>query len=57
MGRKPYVFHTLSACSQCGVSGDDFPSPSVECWEVLGELVCEDCADGALERHAEEEAA
>lgn len=54
MTRKPYVFHSLSSCVECGVSGDDFASPNVECWEVLGELVCGDCADGALERWAED---
>lgn len=55
MARKPYVFHSLSSCSECGVSGDDFASPNVEAYEVTGELICDDCADTVLERLAEDE--
>jgi hypothetical protein len=54
MAREPYILHSLSSCVECGASGDDFASPSIECWEELGELVCEDCAEGALERWAED---
>lgn len=51
------VFHSLSACAYCGVSGDEFASPNVEAWETLGELVCDDCATEALEDASEAEAA
>lgn len=54
--RRPYVFHSLSACAECGCSGDDFGSVNVEAYEVTGELICEDCADAVLERAAEEAA-
>jgi len=50
MSRKPYVFHTLSACAECGASGDDFASVNVEAYEMTGELICDDCADAVLER-------
>lgn len=53
MGRM--VFHSLSECAHCGATGDDFSSPSVEAWEVLGELVCEDCAGDAIAEAAENE--
>lgn len=46
---KP-VFHTLSACAQCGASGDEFGSVNVEAFELTGELYCEECADGAIEQ-------
>lgn len=52
--REPYIFHSLSSCVECGVSGDEFMSPNVECWEVIGDLVCEDCAESALERWEED---
>lgn len=42
-------------CDECGADGDDFASPNVEAWEVTGELVCDDCAEAVLERHAEAE--
>lgn len=48
--KRPYVFHSLSSCAECGASGDEFLSPNVEAFEVTGELVCEDCADAVLER-------
>lgn len=51
------VFHSLSACAYCGVSGDEFASPNVEAWETLGEPVCDDCATEALEAAAESEVA
>ena len=51
------VFHSLSACAYCGVSGDEFESPNVEAWETLGELVCDDCATEVLEDASEEESA
>lgn len=54
MARKPYPFHSLSCCAECGVDGDDFGSPNVEAFEVTGEIVCEDCAEGILERWAED---
>lgn len=54
MGERKPVFHSLSACAGCGVSGDDFASPSVEAFEVTGDLYCEDCADGVLEQYAED---
>jgi len=47
--RKPYVFHSLSACAGCGCSGDDFGSVNVEAFEMTGELYCDDCADEAIE--------
>lgn len=47
------AFHSLSACKECGVSGDDFASPNVEAFEVTGELICDDCSDAVLERAAE----
>lgn len=50
------VFHSLSACAGCGVSGDDFASPSIEAYEVTGELYCDDCADTAIGEAAEREA-
>jgi len=50
----PYIFHSLSACADCGATGDDFGSPSVEAFELTGELYCEDCADAAIERHIDE---
>ena len=53
--KKHPVFHSLSACAECGVSGDDFASPNVEAFEVSGELICDDCADAVLERAAEAE--
>lgn len=49
---KP-IFHSMSACAGCGARGDDFASPSVEAFEVTGELYCEDCADEAIEAAAE----
>lgn len=48
-GKKRPVFHSLSACAECGVSGEDFASPNVEAFEVAGELICDDCADEAIE--------
>jgi len=54
MARKPYVFHSLSVCAECGADGEDFGSPNVEAFEVTGEIVCEDCAEGILERWAED---
>jgi hypothetical protein len=54
MMRRPYVFHSLSACAECGATGDEFPSPNVEAFEVIGELICDECADAALERWAED---
>ena len=53
--KKRPVFHSLSACAECGVSGEDFASPNVEAFEVTGELICDDCADAVLERAAEAE--
>ena len=53
--RKPYVFHSLSACAGCGCSGDDFGSVNVEAFEVTGELYCDDCADEAIESAAQED--
>ncbi len=47
--RKPYAFHSLSACAGCGCSGDDFGSVNVEAFEMTGELYCDDCADEAIE--------
>ena len=52
--RKPYVFHTLSACVECGATGELFPCVSVEAFELDGELVCEECADGYIERWTED---
>lgn len=49
MAAKP-VFHTLSVCAGCGCSGEDFGSVNVEAFEVTGELYCEECANGAIER-------
>jgi hypothetical protein len=54
MARKPYVFHSLSSCVECGVSGDEFMSVNVEAYEVTGDLVCDDCAEAVLERWAED---
>ena len=54
MTRKPYVFHSLSECVVCGNSGDDFASPNVEAYELDGELVCEDCAEGYIANWEEE---
>lgn len=54
MARKPYVFHSLSACAACGAQGDDFGSVNVEAFELTGELYCEECADEAIERWAED---
>lgn len=54
-GEKRPVFHSLSACAECGVSGEDFASPNVEAFEVTGELICDDCAEAVLERAAEAE--
>lgn len=51
---KPRL-HSLSSCHECGATGDDFPSANVEAFEVTGELICDDCADGVLERAAEED--
>jgi len=48
-GKKRPVFHSLSACAECGVSGEDFVSPNVEAFEMTGELYCDDCADEAIE--------
>ena len=53
--KKRTVFHSLSACAECGVSGEDFASPNVEAFEVAGELICDDCAEAVLERAAEAE--
>lgn len=54
MTRKPYILHSLSSCVECGADGDDFGSPNVEAYELTGDLVCEDCAEGVLERYAED---
>lgn len=54
MARKPYVFHSLSSCVECGVSGDEFICVNVEAYEVTGDLVCDDCAEAVLERWAED---
>lgn len=51
---KSYVFHTLSACAECGATGDDFGSVNVEAFELTGELYCEDCAETAIEQWAED---
>lgn len=45
--RKP-VFHSLSSCASCGVSGDDFESANVEAFELTGDLYCDDCADEVI---------
>jgi hypothetical protein len=49
MTRKAYVIHSESRCSEC--CARDF-SPSVEVYELTGELVCVDCADEVLEWEA-----
>ena len=46
--RPPYVFHSLSSCAGCGASGDYFPSPDAEAYEVTGELYCDECAEEAI---------
>lgn len=54
MARVPYIFHSLSSCEECGVSGDDFTCVNVEAWEVTGDLICDDCAEAVLERWEED---
>ena len=39
--------------SYCGECGTPDPTPSVEAWEVLGEVLCHDCGVAALEADAE----
>lgn len=51
---KP-VFHSLSQCHNCGISGDDFASPNVEAFEATGEMYCDDCAAEVLAGLAEDE--
>lgn len=46
--RPPYVFHSLSSCAGCSASGDYFPSPDAEAYEVTGELYCDECAEEAI---------
>ncbi len=48
--------HSVSACSECGAQGDDFPAANIEVFELTGELVCDDCADSVFERLGEDEA-
>ncbi|MGE0190271.1 MAG: hypothetical protein AB7Q04_13425 [Steroidobacteraceae bacterium] len=37
-------------CSRC--ENDDF-SPNIECFEVTGEIVCDDCAEEVFEEHSQ----
>lgn len=55
MTRSRPVFHSLSACADCGVCGEEFASPNIEAFELTGELYCDDCADAVFERLADED--
>lgn len=45
-----------NGCDECDECGDTNISPSVEAFEVLNRILCEDCAPGALETAAEKSA-
>jgi hypothetical protein len=54
MSKRP-PFHSLSACFDCGATGDDLPSANVEAFEITGEIMCDDCWQDHCERQWERE--
>jgi hypothetical protein len=43
---EPSAASSVPGCVYCGETDI---SPSVECWEMYDEVICEDCADQAHE--------
>lgn len=50
---RPFPRDHATDESYCGECGTPDPTPSVEAWEVLGEVLCHDCGVAALEADAE----